>query len=247
MTQGAQLLTPLYDTGTGKLFIGDGNDFHDLLNPEECQSLRTSGTLNGEVVILETEADGDVIFSKGDSEDELIAWDDLRFPASGINPVGAIADPALDMTETGFPGTLLFSGTVDNMSAITAQMPHEWKAGTAIRPHIHWSKPVGSANVTTWELYYRKIGNVGDVAGAWVGPIVGTLTANGVNVADKHSVTTFGSIDMTGGRESAMLSFRLYRRGSTDADNGTARLYEFDIHYQKNKQGTFLEFPAVGD
>jgi len=42
MSQGAQLLTPLYDTGTGKLFIGDGNDFHDLLNPEECQDVRDS-------------------------------------------------------------------------------------------------------------------------------------------------------------------------------------------------------------
>jgi len=40
MTQGAQLLTPVFDTGTGKLFIGDGNDFHDLLNPEECQDVR---------------------------------------------------------------------------------------------------------------------------------------------------------------------------------------------------------------
>jgi len=246
MTQGAQLLVPQYDTGTGKLFIGDGDDFYDLLNPQECQDVRDSGALNGEVVSLTTEDDGDVIFSKGVSSDELIAWDDLRFPANGINPVGAIADPVLDATETGFPGTLLFSGSTDNMSAITAQMSHTWKVGTAISPHIHWSKPVGSASETVWQLYYRKMGNVGDVAESWVGPITGTLTANGVAVSDKHCITSFGSIDMTGGRESTMICFRLYRRGASDADNGTARLYEFDVHYQKNKQGTFLPFPAIG-
>ena len=30
MAQGAQLITPKYDTGTGKLIIGDGNDFQSI-------------------------------------------------------------------------------------------------------------------------------------------------------------------------------------------------------------------------
>lgn len=40
MNSGAQLIVPQFDTGTERLFVGDGNDYHDLLNPEECQDVR---------------------------------------------------------------------------------------------------------------------------------------------------------------------------------------------------------------
>ena len=60
-------------------------------------------------------------------------WDDLRFPANAINPPGAAADPIRN-TSTGM---LEFSGSADNVIAGIAQMPHAWRAGTSIRPHLH--------------------------------------------------------------------------------------------------------------
>lgn len=189
-----------------------------------------------------TETNGDLTFqNKGQ---DIAGWDDLRFPASGINPTGAADAPAIDIVEANFPGSLLFSGTIDNIVGISAQMPHAWKIGTVIRPHIHWSMPTGTADAVTWELYYRKCGNVGETAGAWVGPIAGTLAAGSPEVTNQHCLTHFGDIAMVGSLESAMLSFRLYRRGSTDAASGQARLLEFDIHYQRNKHGTTAEYPA---
>ena len=56
-------------------------------------------------------------------------WDDLRFPAQGINPAGAASPPTVD--DTTFPGTLLFATNATNVIAGVAQLPHAWKRGTA--------------------------------------------------------------------------------------------------------------------
>lgn len=171
-------------------------------------------------------------------------WDDLRFPAQGINPAGAADAPTVDTALTGYPGTLLFSGSQDNIIAGIAQMPHAWKAGTAVKPHIHWSKPVGSASAADWVLYYRILGSPGDAHGALVGPVAGTLVAGTATVANSMLLTAFGSIDLTGQKESTCLAWQIRRLGNTDADSGTARLFEFDLHYQTDKSGTVNEFPT---
>lgn len=170
-------------------------------------------------------------------------WEDLRFPAAAINPLGATSPPALDDTVTGFPGTLLFSGSQENIVAGVAQMPHAWEPGTTIKPHIHWSKPVGSADAVTWELYYRHLGFPSDVAWDWVGPLAGTISAGDQTVANAHIISGFADIDMAGKRESSMLCWQIRRQGATDADNGTARLLEFDIHYYSVKAGTATPIP----
>jgi hypothetical protein len=177
-------------------------------------------------------------------ERTALSWDDLRFPAQGINPAGAPQPPAVDEVLTSFPGTLLFSGSLENVIAGIAQMPHAWARGTEIKPHIHWSKPVGSANAVDWVLYYRHLGFAGDAADAWVGPIAGVIAAGDPTVTNGHIISTFGAIDMTGKRESSCLCWQIRRLGNTDADAGTARLYEFDIHYQSSKFGTPSEIPA---
>ena len=172
-----------------------------------------------------------------------LRWDDLRFPAQGINPLGASAPPSIDVDTAKFPGTLLFAGNLDNEIAGIAQMPHSWFAGSAIKPHIHWSKPVGSANAVSWRFYYRIVGSVGDTSGAWSAAISGTLDAGVQTTADTHLFSSFGEIVMTGYKESSIVAWRVVRLGSSDADSGTARLFEFDIHYQATKLGTVTEIP----
>jgi hypothetical protein len=170
-------------------------------------------------------------------------YDDLRFPSHAINPAGAAAAPTLDDTLTGMPGTLLFSGSQENVAVGVAQMPHAWLPGSAIKPHIHWSKPVGTADAVTWEFYYRHLGFPSDTPGDWVGPIAGALVAGDPTTTNSHIITGFGDVSMTGKRESSMLCWQIRRQGATDADAGTARLYEFDIHYFSVKAGTSTEIP----
>jgi hypothetical protein len=169
-------------------------------------------------------------------------WDDLRFPAQGINPAGSTSAPDVITTETGLPGCFSFPGNANAMIAGVAQMPHSWRPGTAIRPHIHWSKDTGSADAVSWQLYIRHFGSPGDAQGAWSSAIDGTIAAGSQLVTGQHLVTTFGEVDMTGRGESAMMAWRLYRRGGTDADAADATFYEFDIHFRVEKGGTRQEF-----
>lgn len=169
-------------------------------------------------------------------------WTDLRFPAQGINPAGAVAAPTVDTVETDFPGTLLFSGAADNMVAGVAQMPHEWVSESDIYPHIHWSLPIGSAAAVTWQFYYRLMGVAGDNAGAWVGPVAAASQFGTPTTANNMLVTTFAAIPMTGMLTSAMLAWRLYRRGLTDPNNNTARLAELVFHYLSDKPGSIAEY-----
>ena len=173
-----------------------------------------------------------------------LRWDDLTFAASSItvNPIGAVANPARDETETDFPGTLLFSGSQINVLAGAFQMKHCWKEGTAIRPHIHWSKPAGGAgDDVSWTFYYRIL-NRGAVPGAWQGPVAGTLAVNHNGTAEAEAITSFGEIDLTGMPVSTNVAWRLYRLGNSDSFNGTARLIEFDIHYQIDSRGSPQEY-----
>ena len=62
---------------------------------------------------------------------------------------------------------------------------------------------------------------------------------------NSHIITGFGSISMTGKRESSVLCWQIRRQGSTDADAGVARLLEFDIHYYSVKAGTVTPIPPA--
>jgi hypothetical protein len=189
-----------------------------------------------------------VLVADGDAatliDESLNRWDDLRFPAQAINPAGAAAAPTVDDTLANFPGTLLFSGSAENVICGVAQMPHAWSRGTPIRPHIHWSKPTGSSAAVSWVLYYRVLGFAGDAPAAWVGPVAGTLAAGAQTESNEHLISSFGEIDMTGQKESSIVCWRVHRLGNTDADNNAARLLEFDIHFLNNKAGTANEIPS---
>lgn len=173
-----------------------------------------------------------------------VEWDDLRFPASGINPVGAETAPTRVTSTTGYISSFSFAGNADNLIAGVAQMPHGWVPGSNVLPHIHWCKPVGSSDAVTWQFYYRIIGNPGDAPGAWSSAQVVSSTIGDPSVSDEHLISKFPAIDMTGYIESAIIYWQLQRVGSTDADNGVAILHELDFHYQSNKRGTAAEIPT---
>jgi hypothetical protein len=166
-------------------------------------------------------------------------WDDLRFPASGLNPPGPVFAPSTD-TDTGL---LIFADAATNTMAGVAQMPHAWAEGTEIRPHVHWLQP--AAGNVLWRLEYRLIPayngqfpaawttiNASEAVGAYVGP------------GQFVNITAFGPIDMTGFKISAMVVFKLSRIGGDALDTLAADvpLLEFDIHYQINAFGSRAEF-----
>jgi hypothetical protein len=171
-------------------------------------------------------------------------WDDLRFPASGINPAGSAAPPGQD-TDT-YPGTLLFDAAGTEVVAGLAQFPHGWAQETDIRPHVHWMKSTSASGNVYWQLRYKwmKIGEVADTNFTTLTsstPIAGTTDTN---TAHQHLISSFGDVTTAGIEVSDMLCWELSRVGGNGADTygADARLLEFDIHIQLDTPGTTPEF-----
>lgn len=170
-------------------------------------------------------------------------WEDLRVPATSINLPGGIADADRDTDN----GTLLFDAATDEYAVAVVQLPHSWQEGTSVYPHVHWAKTTSATGDVAWVMEYKayKINEVG--AGAWATlatvttPVAGTPDTN---QAEKHLISTFGELVMTGYEFSDILLIRIYRDANNAADTygADARLLEFDIHYQIDSLGSDGEF-----
>jgi hypothetical protein len=172
-------------------------------------------------------------------------WEDLRFPAQGINPRGALVDPDRDDNT----GLLLFDDGRDEIIAGVAQIPHSWVMGSVIEPHIHWyaagSAP-GENRGVVWRFEWEWVNNGDPITGTYSSEEITASVAafvGGDPIAQINNITAAG-IDGTGKGDSSLLLWRLTRVG-TDGDDtyvGDVALIEFDIHYRVADFGSFAEF-----
>jgi len=171
-----------------------------------------------------------------------VQWDDLRFPASAANPPGLTSDPDYDTTNGGW----LFDASSVELLFFQVQMPHGWKEGSTIHPHVHWQKTTSAGGDVYWQIEYKHapIGEVMDVAFTTL-TVSSTVPGTPDNdTAGEHLISTFGDLDMSGKTLSDMLLVKLSRNagGGADTYGADARLLEFDIHYEINSHGSGREF-----
>ncbi len=165
-------------------------------------------------------------------------WEDLRFPATGI-AIGGFASAPDVQTDTGL---LLFDGTDIETVGILVQMPHAWKEGSSIHPHLHWAKTSDAAGDVLWTFRYKKFG-LGDLQGAW-SSIFNATDKIVVDATQKQIISEFSPIDMTGNTVSDLLLIQFGRLPTDAADDyeADALLYEIDIHYEVDSLGSETEY-----
>jgi len=173
-----------------------------------------------------------------DAQDNV--YDDLRVPGSAAQ--GGASAPNLDpFGPSGNLRTWTFDGgATTEQIYFQIQLPHSYKEGSAIYPHVHWSPTtVGSGNVK-WNLEYSWI-NVNETFPAPT-TLVAVQAASGT--AWKHQVVGFGTINGAGKKISSMLVCRLYRNPSDVQDTYAtdASFLEFDCHYQIDSDGSTQQF-----
>lgn len=169
-------------------------------------------------------------------------WDDLRFPASAVNPPGQVSDPDFDTTNGGW----LFAAGGTEVLFLMAQLPHAWAEGTDLKPHVHWQKTTSAGGDVVWRFSY-KWAKKGAVMDASFTDVDVTSVVSGTpdnDTANEHLITSFGALVATDVEVSDMLVIKLARIGGDGADTygADARLLEFDIHHQIDSFGSNLEF-----
>lgn len=171
-------------------------------------------------------------------------WDDLRSPASAINPPGQVSDPDFDTTNGGW----LFDGSGTEILFLIQQLPHTWKEGSVLQPHVHWQKTTSASGTVLWKLEYKwaPIGEVMDAAFSELeSSTVSPSTVDG-DTADEHLFTNLGDLVGSGDKQiSDMLVMKISRLGGSDTYGADARLLEFDIHYIKDGRGSIERFTKL--
>lgn len=172
-------------------------------------------------------------------------WDDLRFPASAVNPPGQASDPDFDTVNGGW----LFASNGTELVFLMAQMPHQWVEGTAIYPHVHWQKTTSAGGDVLWRLEY-KMAPIGEVMDSSFTALDVSTVVDGtpdLDTANQHLISAFASIDMTGRDLSDMLVMKFSRIGSDGDDTygADARMLEFDIHFEIDSLGSAEEFSQI--
>ncbi len=173
------------------------------------------------------------------------SWEDLRVEPVARN-TGAKA-PVFGAFRSGLLVYQFDDAAVASEKEVffQVQMPHAWKEGSAVYPHVHWAPLVaGSAgNLVRWGLEF----SVAEIGGTF-GPsstiyTSSTLVGGPVTTQYSHCLSPFPVIVMTGKTLSTVLLCRLFRNSSNAADTlaQTAGLLYIDFHYQIDAIGSRTE------
>lgn len=168
-----------------------------------------------------------------------ISWDDLRTPAGGLR-LPATNPPQ----EVAYQGSIVLAfedeAVNEDIIYFMVQLPHNWKEGTNIHPHVHWTPEDNAGGNVRWTFTYSWA----NVDGTFPAQTSDTITAAAGTTADKHLKSEFTTIVGTGKTISSMLICSLKRNSSDAGDTYTgkdARLLEFDFHYEIDSFGSFSE------
>lgn len=193
------------------------------------------------------ESDGSLSY-----EGSATRYDDLKVPVSTTNKDGSKPPEYYWFQDSsgggGWGSQGVFAAWFDNSTEeevyFMVQMPHGWKEGSDIYPHVHWSakQSLGTKKVQ-WGLEFTWV-NVGDVAGATTMITGNTIIAACDGTAYEHMITTLPTMSGSGKTLSSMIICRLYRDADAGADDFSydAGLFEIDFHYQIDSDGSREQF-----
>jgi len=164
-------------------------------------------------------------------------WDDIVI--GGI--ILGAATSAPDQIPFGSPPTnlIVYGFDGNNISEQLFAQPevlHNYKEGTNVYVHVHWTPTDNTAGNVKWFLEYTWA-NVGSTYGAAT-TISVIQAASGV--AWRHQLAEFPVITGTGKLIGSILNFRFYRTPTDAQDTYTsdAALLSIGIHYEINSFGS---------
>jgi hypothetical protein len=174
-----------------------------------------------------------------------VFWDDLRVSGSAFR-AGVTAPTLGNFLAAGGLKVWRFETGKHQEAHCEIQMPHNWKEGTDIHPHVHWVPCASNPGNVVWELEYSWQ-NINGTFAPVSNMAIDATAAGGTAWVHKLSVFKTGGVDHitgTGKTISSMLVCRIHRNAGAGSDTYAADvgLLEFDIHYQIDSLGSRQEY-----
>lgn len=166
-------------------------------------------------------------------------WEDVRVPGNTVVKQSTGPD---DINPLGNLEVLGFADNATESVSFSIQLPHSYKLGSTIYPHVHWMPISTNTGDVRWGLEYSWA----DYGTTFPSPTTIYVNDTAGGVANEHQFASFPSISAganAGQQVSSMLICRLFREGGNAADthSGDAAFLEFDIHIEIDTFGSRTE------
>lgn len=161
-----------------------------------------------------------------------IVYNDIIIQTSNLRP--GSTPPAFTAFKDSIFGFSFINAQSDEMHG-GFEIPHDYKEGTELEVHVHWSPSSTDTGNCVWTFSYSKL-----TAGSGA-PSETVLTAStgiaGGGVALAPQYTTIGTIAGTAYKIGEIVTFRI-ARPSGDSFTGDAFLHSVGVHYMSDTTGS---------
>lgn len=165
-----------------------------------------------------------------------IVWDDISLSGLSFAPGGAAAPSLISFVDAntivyGFSG----ASTTERLY-LSTEMKHDYKEGSDIDFHIHWTPTTNNTGNVKWQVYYTWQ----TVDGTFSAPTLLTVTTAARGTAWQNTISNFGLISGAGKIINSQLVIQVFRVPTDGADTypDNAAFIAFGIHYQKDTAGS---------
>lgn len=172
-------------------------------------------------------------------------WNDQLSDLSAGKGVGANA-PTWSAFRSGI-NAYAFSASAMNEVWINIHITHDYKAGTKVYPHIHWSTTGTNTGVVRWGIEYTIAKGHGQQA--W--PVTTTVYLEQAfsGTAYTHMITETSEANALPGDDlepDTLVLMRVFRDAAHGNDTQTSTAFGFyaDVHYQSDGNLTTTKAPT---
>lgn len=182
----------------------------------------------------------EVGFSGDFKESDNGLWDDLSvISPQGVNPTGPDSAATVILTEADYYGCLQFDA-IGESAAVVFQLPHKYKLGTDIKPHIHIVRndPSDNTGNVEFEAKFRVVPLRG-TAFAWTAYSDGDISVQPADGAGKSGIISWTLANSTYNFGISDLIIMIIRRKGLTT--GSVALTSADVHGQQGQLGSVNE------
>jgi hypothetical protein len=222
----------IHITGNSTLAGVSGSSLNITGNSVLAGISGTGLNISGNVTITGLTSLADVVITKDQ-------WKDIIVPGSLLGAAASAPDPVnLPGTTTikvfGFDGATTLEQLYGQF-----EMPHDYKEGSLLSPHVHWCASTAASGSVVWNMDY-----------AWANPsgtfVSGTISGDGATTSTSgvHLISDLTDVTITGLKIGGILAFRLWRDPTVSGDTyeADACLLSVGAHYVMDTLGSDSEF-----